>query len=214
MSTAGPEVAVLLRALTADDVAALVPLERELFGAGAWSTGMLHEELTAPGRWYVAAVGTGAPESGAGTPGAGTPGAGDGPPLPGARVVGYAGMWFDGHDATVMTIGVVTEHQGRGVGRLLLDALVDHARGSGAESVLLEVRVDNAPALALYERSGFVRVGRRRGYYQPEDVDAWTMRLDLAAHAAPVAARPAGPTPGPVPAPVHAPATDLDRDAP
>jgi ribosomal-protein-alanine N-acetyltransferase len=62
---------------------------------------------------------------------------------------------------------------------VLLDALVDHARSRRADAVLLEVRVDNGPALALYERSGFVRMGRRRGYYQPENVDAWTMRLDL-----------------------------------
>lgn len=45
--------------------------------------------------------------------------------------------------------------------------------------MLLEVRVDNDPALALYRRFGFARMGLRRRYYQPENVDAYTMSLDL-----------------------------------
>ncbi|WP_298456249.1 ribosomal protein S18-alanine N-acetyltransferase [uncultured Cellulomonas sp.] len=153
-----------LRPLGPGDLPVLERLERDLFGPGAWSAAMLAEELAGPGRWYVGAV------------------LADGVPHPGepGSLVGYAGLWFDGHDAQVMTIGVDAACQGRGVGRLLLDALVDRARGLGAGSVLLEVRVDNAPALALYRRVGFTELGRRRGYYQPENVDAFTMRLDLA----------------------------------
>ena len=153
------DVDVELRPLSADDLPVLVTLERELFGPAAWSEAMLAEELAGPDRWYVAAVRR-APQ--------GT-----------TTLVGYAGLWFDGHDAQVMTIGVATAHQGRRVGGLLLGSLVDRARELGAGSVLLEVRVDNEPALALYRRFGFVTLGRRRGYYQPENADAWTMRLDL-----------------------------------
>ena len=154
-----PGADVVLRPLTSQDVPALTALEQELFGAGAWSSAMLAEEVHGPGRWYVGAVDPhGEPE-----------------------LIGYAGLWSDGTDATVMTIGVARRHQGRGVGGRLLAALVDRARVERAVSVLLEVRVDNAPALALYERFGFTRMGRRRGYYQPENVDAWTMRLDLTA---------------------------------
>jgi len=144
-----------LRPLTTDDVPALDVMERALFGAGAWSPASLAEEITGPGRWYVGAQ------------------YGHGP------LVGYAGLWFDGYDAQVMTIGTAVEHQGRGVGRVLLDALVARARELGAPAVLLEVRVDNEPALRLYQRAGFERLGLRRGYYQPENKDAWTMRLDL-----------------------------------
>lgn len=147
---------VVVRLLGRDDLPALARMEVELFGAGAWSVASLAEELQGPGRWYVGAqdVVTG-------------------------ELVGYAGLWFDGYDAQVMTIGTDTAHQGRGVGALLLDTLVNRARELGAGNVLLEVRVDNDPALRLYERAGFVRLGRRRGYYQPEDVDAWTMSLPL-----------------------------------
>ncbi|HEY0216790.1 MAG TPA: ribosomal protein S18-alanine N-acetyltransferase [Cellulomonas sp.] len=138
------------------DLDAMEEMERELFGAGAWSRAALAEELTGPGRWYVGAQDR-------------TTGA----------LIGYAGLWFDGYDAQVMTIGTRTAAQGRGVGRLLLDALLGRSRDVGAEFVLLEVRVDNEPALRLYERAGFERFGRRKGYYQPENVDAWTMRLSL-----------------------------------
>ena len=160
VASASADVGVELRPLTLEDVPVLTALERELFGSGAWSPAMLAEELHAPGRWYVGAV--------------------DPDPSGQRTLVGYAGLWSDGTDATVMTIGVTAAHQGRGVGRVLLAALLEEARRERAASVLLEVRVDNAAALALYERFGFTRMGRRRGYYQPENVDAWTMRLDLA----------------------------------
>jgi len=144
-----------LRALTRADLPALERMERELFGAGAWSRAMLAEELDGPGRWYVGVEDAGA-------------------------LVGYAGLWFDGDDAQVMTIGTDRAHQGRGLGRVMLDALVAQARTWRAASLLLEVRVDNEPALRLYRGAGFEQLGLRKGYYQPENVDAWTMRLPLA----------------------------------
>ena len=45
--------------------------------------------------------------------------------------------------------------------------------------VFLEVRADNPVAQALYRSEGFVEVGRRARYYQPDDVDAIVMKLDL-----------------------------------
>ena len=161
---------VALRPVVAADLPRLAQLEIELFGAGAWSAAMLADELAGPGRWYVAAV----LDLDAREPGAPEPRDLDARPL-----VGYAGTWYDGEDVQVMTVGVAGDAQGRGIGGLLLGALLDHARRIGARSAFLEVRVDNVPALALYERFGFERIGRRRRYYQPEDVDAWTMRVAL-----------------------------------
>ncbi|QTE31279.1 ribosomal protein S18-alanine N-acetyltransferase [Pengzhenrongella sicca] len=156
-----------MRPLALADLSALVRLERSLFGPAAWSAAMLAEELAGPGRWYV---------------GADVPAPAQ---TPGRVLAGYAGLWFDGDDAQVMTIGVAQAQQGRGIGALLLDALMRRARELAADAVLLEVRVDNVPALALYDRFGFVRLGRRRGYYQPENVDAWTMRRALDSEEAP-----------------------------
>lgn len=142
---------VLLRPLGPDDLDALEAMEHALFGAGAWSRASLAEEIDGPGRWYVGAESAG-------------------------ELVGYAGLWFDGVDAQVMTLGTRTDVQRRGIGRMLLDALLDRARELRADSMLLEVRVDNEPALELYRRAGFEQLGLRKRYYQPENVDAWTMR--------------------------------------
>lgn len=162
-----------LRPLGSADFDRVLQLERVLFGAGAWTYGMLADELAALGRWYLVAEPAGPDAVAVYGPG----------PKP---VVGYAGLWFDGDVAQIMTIGVDPHYQRHGVGRALLEALVERARKLKAEAVLLEVRVDNEPALALYERHGFERIGLRKRYYQPEDKDAYTMRLDLRdAHALP-----------------------------
>jgi len=152
-----------LRPLRNSDFDRVLELERELFGAGAWTYGMLADELGGLGRWYVVAEPVVRDAAGA------------------QPVVGYAGLWFDGDVAQIMTIGVDPGHQRHGIGRQLLDALIDRARTLRAQAVLLEVRVDNVAALRLYERFGFERLGVRKRYYQPEDKDAYTMRLDLSA---------------------------------
>lgn len=152
---------VSVRPLRAGDFDRVLDLERQLFGRGAWTYGMLADELAGLGRWYVVAEPERRDEVG---------------PQP---VVGYAGTWFDGDVAQVMTIGTAPEAQRHGVGRALMDALLAHSRAVGAEAVLLEVRVDNGPAIAMYEAYGFERIGVRKRYYQPEDVDAYTMRLEL-----------------------------------
>ncbi|MCB7136728.1 ribosomal protein S18-alanine N-acetyltransferase [Cellulosimicrobium marinum] len=153
---------VRLRPLRAADLDRVVELERALFGRGAWTYGMLADELAGLGRWYVAAEPVRPYAAG---------------PQP---VVGYAGLWFDGDVAQIMTIGVDPSFQHQGVGSTLLEALVARSRELRADAVLLEVRVDNDPALALYAKYGFEQLGVRKRYYQPEDVDAYTMRLELA----------------------------------
>ena len=155
-----------VRPLRASDLPRVVELEVELFGRGAWSHGMLAEELGGLGRWYVAAEEVRLDRAGPGD------------------LVGYAGLWFDGEITQVMTLGVATRAQHCGIGSQLLTALVERSREIGATGVLLEVAVNNAAAITMYEKFGFVRLGLRKRYYQPEDVDAWTMRLDLAAASA------------------------------
>ena len=87
-------------------------------------------------------------------------------------MLGYAGLAIGIDDADVQTIGVAPAAQGRGIGRALLRDLL---RAAGRRAVHLEVRTDNAPAIALYESEGFTRIGVRRRYYQPSGADAFTM---------------------------------------
>ncbi|WP_265520670.1 ribosomal protein S18-alanine N-acetyltransferase [Oerskovia flava] len=152
---------VRLRPLRAADLARVVQLEHELFGRGAWTYGMLAAELGGQGRWYVAAEPVRLDAAGS------------------QPLVGYAGLWYDGDVVQIMTIGVDPALQHLGIGSTLLTALIDRARVLRAEAVLLEVRVDNDAALGMYAKFGFEQLGIRKRYYQPEDVDAYTMRLEL-----------------------------------
>jgi [ribosomal protein S18]-alanine N-acetyltransferase len=68
-------------------------------------------------------------------------------------------------EATLLALVVHPLHRRRGNGRALLAASLDALAGAGAARCLLEVRVSNRAALALYAGAGFREDGRRRGYY-------------------------------------------------
>jgi [ribosomal protein S18]-alanine N-acetyltransferase len=93
------------------------------------------------------------------------------------KLVGYGGIARLGRrppfEYEVHTIGVDPAYQGRGIGRALLDDLLAFADGG---TVFLEVRTDNATAIALYEKNGFVRIGVRKRYYRVSGADAYTMQ--------------------------------------
>ena len=127
-----------------DDV---LGIEEDLFGPEKWSAAMFWNEL-AQRHFYVIA-------------------------RDGADVVGYAGLAVAGPDeAWVQNIGVRREAQRHGIGRRLLEGLLEQA---GKRKVLLEVAVDNAAAQRLYATYDFEPVGVRRGYYQPSNTDALVM---------------------------------------
>jgi len=91
----------------------------------------------------------------------------------GGSLIGYVGLARVGSEAEIHTLAVDPEHQRQGVGRALLRAILDHARGA---TVFLEVRTDNDSAMRLYRSEGFDVIGIRRGYYRPSGADAFTMR--------------------------------------
>ena len=92
-------------------------------------------------------------------------------------VLGYAGLAVSPPDeAWVQNVAVRRDAQRRGIGRLLLEALLAEAARRGARSTLLEVAADNAPAQRLYAGYGFEPIGVRRGYYQPSNTDALVMQ--------------------------------------
>ena len=146
-----------IRTASPDDLGAIMALERASFPTDAWSEAMMRAELSSPhGRYLVVE------EAG--------------------RVVGYAGLRAPNgsRDADIQTIALAPELRGKGRGRTLLRELLSSAVDRGARDVFLEVRADNPVASALYASEGFVEIGRRPRYYQPDDVDAVIMRLDLA----------------------------------
>jgi ribosomal-protein-alanine N-acetyltransferase len=78
----------------------------------------------------------------------------------------------------IVTIDVAAEQRRQGVGRLLMDALLDFCRQAEASHVRLEVAVDNDGAIAFYRGLGFAETGRIRGFYMGK-LDALQMGLDL-----------------------------------
>ncbi|TWP36251.1 ribosomal-protein-alanine N-acetyltransferase [Leekyejoonella antrihumi] len=137
------------------DIEQLAELEGALFPGDAWNRQSWWSELAhRPRRRYAVAEVNG-------------------------QLAGYAGLDCAGEVADVMTIAVAPGQQGRGLGQRMLDWLLDQARDSGAEAVLLEVRADNDPARALYDRNGFEQIRVRRHYYQPGGVDALVLRTQL-----------------------------------
>ncbi len=99
------------------------------------------------------------------------------------QVIGYAVLKLIAGEAELLTLAVVPEYQGQGLGRRLLQGVLEQAREAGAEQLFLEVRVSNAPAILLYRSTGFSDCGRRRDYYPNPDgshEDALVMALAVA----------------------------------
>ncbi|WP_117215357.1 ribosomal protein S18-alanine N-acetyltransferase [Allorhizocola rhizosphaerae] len=132
----------------------LLPIEKEVFGAEAWTAPMFWNEL-ANGHHYLVAT----DDNGA--------------------ILGYAGLAVGKGEAWINNIAVRRESQRRGVGRALLERLLDEARRHQVRQVLLEVAAENAPAQKLYATYGFEVIGVRRGYYQPSNTDALVMQMEL-----------------------------------
>ncbi len=81
------------------------------------------------------------------------------------RLVGYLVMSVVAGEGHVLNICIDPARHGKGLGRFLLAAGIDHAKRLGAETLFLEVRPSNTRAVNLYERAGFCEVGVRPEYY-------------------------------------------------
>lgn len=145
---------VALREMHAGDIPAVHALETELFPEDAWPIAAFESELAQEDTrnyWVYEADGL---------------------------VIGYAGLCTVLPIADVQTIAISPAYQGRGLGRKLLQLLIDTARKRRALDVMLEVRFDNPNAIGLYESMGFETIHRRERYYKG-GVDALIMRLKL-----------------------------------
>lgn len=94
---------------------------------------------------------------------------------------GFVMAWAAAGDAELLTVAVVPEARGKGVGAALVRAAAAAAQARGAATMHLEVAEDNAPARALYQKLGFEEAGRRAAYYATAHgrVDAIVMRRTL-----------------------------------
>ena len=132
-------------------LAALAEIEKACFHA-PWSESMLREEL-GKGIFLVAER--------------------DG------QAVGYVGCQTVLDEGYITNVAVSPDARRQGIARTLIEKLTAEARAAGLAFVTLEVRVSNAPAIALYEGAGFGRVGVRKNFYTAPTEDAVLMTLFL-----------------------------------
>jgi ribosomal-protein-alanine N-acetyltransferase len=80
-------------------------------------------------------------------------------------------------EAEILMVAVAPAERGRGLARRLLTRHLGRLAARGARRVFLEVDEGNDPAIRLYTRSGFERVGRRPGYYASAEGNAAALLL-------------------------------------
>ncbi len=129
-----------------EHIAALAALEKRCFST-PWTAEGLREELDNPQSRFLVAV-------------------------DGGEAVGYIGVQEICGTAYVTNVAVLPAYRRRGIGRALLEAAVSGAKSRSCESITLEVRESNAPAVALYTQCGFALVGKRRAFYREPAEDA------------------------------------------
>jgi ribosomal-protein-alanine N-acetyltransferase len=100
----------------------------------------------------------------------------------GRKTIGFAVSRMGADEAEILSIGIEPRHRGQGLSHKLLLTHLGHLAGRGVRTIFLEVEESNRPAIRLYERSGFMLVGRRERYYRQaggEQLNALLMRRDL-----------------------------------
>ena len=146
---------VTLRSFHREDVPAVTAIERQVF-SDPWPDAFFQGELAQPGVYATIAERDG-------------------------RLAGYLVAWLAGGSGHIGNLAVAPGERRRGVARHLLTDLLDRAGSLGIRSLVLEVRVSNFAAQALYRAQGFRLAGLRRGYYRDTGEDAlimeWSARL-------------------------------------
>lgn len=94
------------------------------------------------------------------------------------EVLGFAGVWVSPVDVQLMNIVVRKDRRGEGIGKKLLQKIIEISRETGLEILTLEVNSKNVIAGSLYEKAGFKVVGIRKKYYNNTD-DAILMNFSL-----------------------------------
>ena len=141
-----------LKVMTDAHVAQVAQLEKICF-SDPWSENSVASELKNPlSLWLVA--------------------------LDDVTVAGYIGSQSVEGEADMMNVAVHPDYRRKGIARELVTGLVAALSEKGVHSLALEVRVSNAPAIALYEQLGFAQVGRRPNYYRNPKEDALILRKE------------------------------------
>lgn len=93
------------------------------------------------------------------------------------KIVGFAGLTIMVDEGDIDKVMVDEDYRGQGIATLLMEELLAEGRRRGVKEFTLEVRAGNAPAIKLYEKSGFIAEGIRPRFYDKPVEDAMIMWL-------------------------------------
>lgn len=94
------------------------------------------------------------------------------------NIIGYIGIWTLLDECQINKIAVMPEKRKIGIGKAILNHVIELTRDMGVKSWYLEVRESNTAAQALYRSAGFSSVGTRKNYYINPVEDAVLMNLE------------------------------------
>lgn len=142
---------LVLRRMTAEDVASVSALEQEIFSV-PWSEQGFLDALTQPTALFFVAEHVG-------------------------KIAGYCGIYCALDEGEITNVAVAPWARRKQIGRRLIKHLLAAVEEAGITNVLLEVRVSNAPAICLYESLGFEIFGLRKNFYEAPREDGYVMQL-------------------------------------
>ena len=91
------------------------------------------------------------------------------------ETAGYVGSYFVSGEVYITNVAVKNKYRRKGVAVGLLSELIDLAKEAESEFVSLEVRCSNTPAISLYGKLGFGKIGIRKNFYENPREDALIM---------------------------------------
>ena len=142
------------------DLPVLVSMERVLFADSPWSMGQFKEEFKGVPNSRYFMVATNEQD----------------------QIVGYAAVLVvaPGVEADVLTVAVLPEYARQGIATHFMGELEKWSKEKQATAMMLEVGVENAGAIALYEKLGYQNIATRKNYYG-HGLDALVMRKEFGA---------------------------------
>lgn len=135
------------------DIPAVTDLEKVCFeGKDPWSYGAFYNEIVenSDKTLYLVALADG-------------------------KIIGYMGVWMILDEGQITNVAVDPEYRRRHIAESLIEEMVRRTAEEGVSCWTLEVRVDNDPAIRLYEKMGFRGEGIRPKYYEYDGTDALIM---------------------------------------
>ena len=147
---------IIIKDFSAEYVNPVAEIEKICF-AHPWSEKSLAEELeNDKSHFFVACAGTDE-----------------------ATVSGYIGMQAIVDGAYITNVAVLPQYRRHGIGDMLLKKAIACAKALNLDFITLEVRPSNTAAVSLYERNGFITVGRRKSFYRSPVEDGLIMTLQF-----------------------------------